>query len=220
MNHLVIDLEMCNVPKHYRNRNYKYTSEIIQVGAVLLDEEFEVIGTIKQYVHPQYGVIDPFITNLTGIRSSQVKNAPRLNEALIHLADWLGEREYDVYAWSTNDSNQLHREILNKKIEDPRIESFMNPARWIDYQAVFGKRFDFQRSVSLEEALMSCDIAISGRLHDGLDDAANTAKLIRRLELNADVVLRNIVTEFPAESEPLGFSMGDLFAGINLDCIA
>ena len=39
LNYLVIDLEMCKVPKNYRGKNYKYASEIIQVGAVLLDEE-------------------------------------------------------------------------------------------------------------------------------------------------------------------------------------
>ena len=39
MNYLVIDLEMCKVPKNYRGKNYKYASEIIQVGAVLLDED-------------------------------------------------------------------------------------------------------------------------------------------------------------------------------------
>ena len=32
MNYLVIDLEMCKVPKDYRNKNYKYASEIIQMN--------------------------------------------------------------------------------------------------------------------------------------------------------------------------------------------
>ena len=39
MNYLVIDLEMCNVPRDYRSRSYKYANETIQIGAVLLDEE-------------------------------------------------------------------------------------------------------------------------------------------------------------------------------------
>ena len=43
MNYLVIDLEMCKVPKHYRNNKYKCANEIIQVVAVLLDEEYEII---------------------------------------------------------------------------------------------------------------------------------------------------------------------------------
>ena len=78
MNYLVIDLEMCNVPRDYRSRSYKYANETIQIGAVLLDEEFKRIGTLSQYVHPEHGVIDPFIQNLTGIRNSQVKKAPRI----------------------------------------------------------------------------------------------------------------------------------------------
>ena len=76
MNYLVIDLEMCNVPRDYRSRSYKYANETIQIGDVLLDEEFKRIGTLSQYVHPEHGVIDPFIQNLTGIRNSQVKKAP------------------------------------------------------------------------------------------------------------------------------------------------
>ena len=67
MNYLVIDLEMCNVPRDYRSRSYKYANETIQIGAVLLDEEFKRIGTLSQYVHPEHGVIDPFIQNLTTI---------------------------------------------------------------------------------------------------------------------------------------------------------
>ena len=30
MNYLVIDLEMCKVPKNYRGKNYKYASEMMK----------------------------------------------------------------------------------------------------------------------------------------------------------------------------------------------
>lgn len=220
MNYLVIDLEMCKVPKHYRSKKYKYANEIIQVGAVLLDEEYEVIGRINQYVHPEYGVIDHFISDLTGIRSSQVKYAPSLKDVLTSMIDWLGEREYKVYAWSDSDYSQLQHEIFCKHIEDSKVESFMDAGRWVDYQQVFGTRFDFSRAISLKEALMYCDIDADGRLHDGLDDAANTAKLIRTLELNQNFVLCQCDIDYKAEPEPLSFSMGHLFAGLNLSCTA
>ena len=48
MFYLVIDLEMCKVPRNYRSRSYKYANETIQIGAVLLDEEFKRIGTLSQ----------------------------------------------------------------------------------------------------------------------------------------------------------------------------
>ena len=69
MNYLVIDLEMCKVPRDYRSKRYKYANETIQIGAVLLDEEFKRIGTLSQFVHPEHGVIDYFIENLTGIKN-------------------------------------------------------------------------------------------------------------------------------------------------------
>ena len=46
MNYLVIDLEMCRVKKLYR-KTYKYASEIIQIGAVLLDEGFNRIANVR-----------------------------------------------------------------------------------------------------------------------------------------------------------------------------
>ena len=220
MKYLVIDLEMCKVPKHYRNISYKYANEIIQVGAVLLDEGYEVIGSINQYVKPEHGVIDHFISNLTGIQNSQVKNAPYLEEVLRHMAEWIGEREYKVYAWSDSDYSQLAHEIRCKNITDEKIQSFMDPERWIDYQAVFGERYEFTRAVSLGEALMCCDINVDGRLHDGLDDAANTAKLIKTLELNPEFQICNYEKDTESDAEPLNFSLGDLFAGLQLECTA
>lgn len=219
MNYLVIDLEMCKVPKHYRNKKYKYANEIIQVGAALLDEEYEIIGRINQYVHPEYGVIDHFISNLTGIQNSQVKHAPCLQEVLLHMVDWLGDREYKVYAWSDSDYSQLEHEIISKGLINSRIDDFMKKERWMDYQAVFGTRFEFDRAVSLEEALICCNIEVDGRLHDGLDDAINTAKLIRTLEMDKNFTICQYEPDTKEDKETFGFSLGDLFAGLNFECI-
>lgn len=215
MYHLVIDLEMCKVTRKNRSKDYKYAMETIQIGAVLLDEEFCQISTLSQYVHPDYGVIDPFIESLTGITNNHVKNAPGIQEALLHLIDWLGNWEYTVYAWSTSDYKQFMHEIRAKKIEDERIQNFLNPEKWVDYQDVFMRRYDFSRNIGLEEALVRAEIMAEGRFHDGLDDAVNTGKLIEKLELHPEYELKGY--EVPGiSSEPLGYSLGDLFAGLNI----
>ena len=197
MNYLVIDLEMCKVPKNYRGKNYKYASEIIQVGAVLLDEEYKEIGTLCQYVHPEFGILDYFITNLTGIEKGQIKNAPKLKDALIHMADWLGEREYKVFAWSKSDYWQLDHEIKSKKLNDEKLDELMQP-------------------VGLQEALMLCDIEPDGRMHDGLDDAWNTARLIEKLEKNPNYKLIYRERQEQEDSQPLKVRLGELFEGLNL----
>ena len=216
MYNLIIDLEMCNVPRDYRKRSYKYANETIQIGAVLLDEDFKRIGTLCQYVHPEYGVIDYFIENLTGIKNSQVKKAPKLNEALIHMIDWLGERDYKIYAWSESDRNQLLHEIKAKNMTDERIHEFMKAENWIDYQDVFTKRFELSRQLSLEEALGRSEIEPEGRFHDGLDDAANTGYLIEKLERNPDYQL--VSYEMPEKpTQHLCSTLGEIFAGLDLN---
>ena len=215
MNYLVIDLEMCRVPRDYRSKRYKYASETIQIGAVLLDEEFKRIGTLSQFVHPEHGVIDYFIENLTGIKNGQVKHAPRLQEALLHMLNWIGDREYKVYAWSGSDRAQILHEIKAKNIVDEKIASFMEESRWVDYQDIFMKRYEMSRKMSLEEALGRADIDPEGRFHDGLNDAVNTGLLIEKLELNPDYQL--VSYEMPEKlSEHLSSSLGELFAGMEL----
>lgn len=217
MNHLVIDLEMCKVPRNYRGTRYKYGYEVIQIGAVLMDEEFREIDTLSQFVHPIHGVIDRFISSLTGIQQRQVKKAPELEAALLRLLDWLGDREYKVYAWSETDYQQLQHEMEQKQIEEDRIADFMNPSRWIDYQRVFGERYHFTHSVGLEEALVLAKIEAEGRFHDGLCDASNTGRLIAVLEQNPDYELHDYSKELEEGKEPLSFGLGSLFAGLNLD---
>ncbi len=215
MNYLVIDLEMCRVPRDFRSKNYKYANETIQIGAVLLDEEFKRIGTLCQYVSPEHGVIDPYIQKLTGISNGHVKKAPKIHEALIYLINWIGEREYKVYAWSNTDREQILHEVKAKHIEDARIDLFMEEERWIDYQAVFSKRYKFDRSISLQEALERADIEAEGRFHDGVDDAINTGYLIEKLELNPDFQLASYEVPEKDKAECL-YSLGELFAGLNL----
>lgn len=215
MNYLVIDLEMCKVPRDYRSKGYKYANETIQIGAVLLDEEFKRIGTLSQFVHPEHGVIDYFIENLTGIKNGQVKHAPRLQEALLHMLNWIGDREYKVYAWSGSDRAQILHEIKAKNIVDEKIASFMEESRWVDYQDIFMMRYEMSRKMSLEEALGRADIDPEGRFHDGLNDAVNTGLLIEKLELNPDYQL--VSYEMPEKpSENLSSSLGELFAGMEL----
>lgn len=216
MFYLVIDLEMCKVPRDYRSKSYRYANETIQIGAVLLDDSFKRIGTLCQYVHPEHGVIDYFIENLTGIKNSQVKKAPKLDEALIHMIDWLGERDYKIYAWSESDRNQLLHEIKAKNMTDERIYAFMKAENWIDYQDVFTKRFKLSRQLSLEEALGRAEIEPEGKFHDGLDDAVNTAYLIEKLELNPEYQL--VSYEMPDKpSERLCSTLGEFFTGLDLN---
>lgn len=79
-----------------------------------------------EYVNPEYGVLDNFIESMTGIKNRDIKQAPKLTEALEHLTDWLGDRKYKVYVWSDSDRTQILHEIKAKNIESAKIDLFLN----------------------------------------------------------------------------------------------
>ena len=80
---------MCGGKKLYR-KTYKYASEIIQIGAVLLDEGFNRIATMCEYVNPEYGVLDNFIESMTGIKNRDIKQAPQQSFDLNTLQSYEG----------------------------------------------------------------------------------------------------------------------------------
>ena len=69
---VVIAIEMCVVQKEYQWKDYPYEHEIIQIGAVMMDEGYEITDEFSTYVRPQYGRIDHFIQELTGIGDKEI----------------------------------------------------------------------------------------------------------------------------------------------------
>lgn len=70
--YVVYDLEMCKVPKGEKREEFGSRQELIQIGAVLLDEEFKTIDTFMTYVAPRFGFVDSFIEKLTGITPAKI----------------------------------------------------------------------------------------------------------------------------------------------------
>ena len=52
MNHIMIDLEMNKIDKQQRG-DIKLSSELIEIGAVKMDDQFEVIDQYQTYAAPR-----------------------------------------------------------------------------------------------------------------------------------------------------------------------
>lgn len=215
MKYVVIDLEMCKVPRSLRTKDFKWCQETIQIGAVLLDEKYEIVDKFNTFVRPVYGRLDSVIRRLTGIEYTNLMNALKFDEAMALFLDWLPEDEFRCVSWSDSDPKQIEHEMSARSMENDRISSILD--EWIDCQKTFGDKMDSNRAYSLAEALVASDIYQEGREHDGLTDAINTAKLFAKLEMNPEYVLNAVYMSAKEESvEHLAFTMGDLFGGLKL----
>lgn len=212
---VVIDLEMCRV--YDRRKDYPYKSEIIQIGAVMLNEAYEIIDTFSMYVKPRYGKINYYILALTGISERTVKDAPDIEDALNMMIQWIGDKEVRFYSWSPTDFYQMRKEISLKCGENSDWSLFLNQANWIDYQERLGARLNSDHLLKLTDALLFAEIDTQGRLHDGFDDAYNTALLISKLEIHKDYqTLIEKIRAREEEQKPLTVSMGCFMQGITL----
>lgn len=215
MKYVVMDLEMCKVPKGYKKYGYNLRRETIQIGAVLLDENYCIVDEFNTYVRPEYGRVDGFIENLTGIRQADVVNAPSFESALESFLDWLPADDVRCVSWSNSDPKQFVYEYIEKGIDDERFEIMI--ANWIDCQELFGRKMDKENRYSLEEALIAADIIPEGKAHDGLCDAYNTALLFTKLDQDPDFDLNTTYQAAREENENhLSFAIGDLFADFAL----
>ena len=181
MKHIVVDLEMNNIRRRSEARKI-CTNEIIEIGASMLDENLWEIGKFQIYVKPEYNdVIVPKISKLTGITNEMVANAPTFSVAFKQFTDWCLNIKDDVmiYAWSNTDHSQVMKEIQLKQYKLAEEEHKLIEHGWTDFQNEFDIHLGFERQISLKLALDMAGIDFNGRQHDALDDARNTAKLLR-----------------------------------------
>ena len=205
--YVVIDVEMCRV--QIKRSSYPHKNEIIRIGAVMLDESYEMLSEFLTYVKPRHGKINNYISNLTGITERIIKEALDIEEALLSMLQWIGVNEVIFYSWSATDFFQIRKEILFKCQENSCWDILLDKKNWIDYQEKLGERLEYSRKLRLSEALEMAELEKEGRQHDGLDDAYNTARLIAKLESQADyltLIEKNRVRE--EKPEPLTTSMG------------
>lgn len=181
MKHIVIDLEMNPISRNSQVRRM-CSREIIEIGAVMLDENLREISAFRTYVKPEYSDrIAGKISALTGIKYEMVENAPVFNDALRMFTKWClkSEDEVTIYAWSESDYNQITKEVTTKEYKMSEDELSLLVNRWFDFQYEFDANLGFQKKVSLKMALHMAGIDFSGREHDALDDARNTAELLQ-----------------------------------------
>ena len=179
MIHVVIDLEMNPVSKSFKDIRRFTTDEIIEIGAVKLDENYQQCDEFQCYVRPQYGEITKHITKLTGITNETVADKPLFPEAFQKFMDWIGTWDMTLYSWSNSDINQLKDECA---LKIPKYDAGRLERQWRDLQKAFDDRIGLHSSLALKHAIGAMNRDFEGTQHTALADAANTAAILTLLQ--------------------------------------
>ncbi len=212
MKYIIVDFEMNPIAREHKVERKICRSEIIEIGAVILDESYAVIGEFKTLVRPQYNdTIYKKYEELTGISMQMVYGSPKFNQAYDMFAKWCDsyEDDYEIYAWSETDYKQVSAEMELKQYAGR--EKFLAFDRWFDFQKEFMQVMELEHVLSLEKALNYAGVEYKGHMHDALWDAKNTAELfeIIRVEDKYNMVLKGIKETLKAK--PMSSTLGDMF---------
>lgn len=176
MQYIVIDLEFTAVD----SKKHDLKNEIIEIGAVRLNDKLEYVDSFDQFVHPEYGFVNQEIFKLTHIGSSNLENAPKFEEALKLFAEWIGNEPFRIYQWSDNDKKQVIRECQYKEIEEKFIS--LTSKYWWDIQRTFGRVMRGSKCTALNDAMQMLSLSFEGEMHRACDDAWNTARILQLLK--------------------------------------
>lgn len=174
-----IDLEMSELSKKQRYLCKGLRNEVIQIGAVMLDESYNIISQFSSFVKPRFSNITPAIENLTGINQSMIDNADDFITVLDKYNYWLGDNEITTYCWSSTDYKQLWNELLIKAKHRTDLQD--NLKTFIDLQKTFSNLICAKQTISLQSAIELSHSKFIGTIHTALSDAYNTARILHKI---------------------------------------
>ena len=89
-----------------------FDSEIIEIGALRLDEQFRETGSFKTFIRPRfYPHMNGDVVRLTKIRAQDLENAPEFPRAYADFTQWCGE-DCCLCTWGPDDIPVLMDNLL------------------------------------------------------------------------------------------------------------
>ena len=180
MNYIIFDLEwnQCGSECEIITEPVCQPGEIIEIGAVKLNDAFQKVDELRLFIKPQYYTkLHRRIVTLTGIRDKELaeKGLP-FPEAYQKFMDFCAE-EYSFMTWSRSDLPILVDNMLLYGIDISQLPDTY------DLQRIFcNEIMRFSRKMALDDALKVLNEK-GDTAHDALNDSRNTALVCNHLEL-------------------------------------
>ena len=181
MHYIVMDLEW-NQPTSFNTPVFRQIGdsllfEVIQIGAVKLDEGFQVLEEVSIPIRPtHYTNIHPRVRRMTHLGQEELCDAPAFPEAMAQFADWCGE-DYVFLTWGGDDIS-----VLKQNLDFFQFGS--DPAPMYDVQRYYAEAFTLgNKQKSLKSAMEQLEIEAdeSRDFHNAVNDAFYTALVLQKL---------------------------------------
>ncbi len=179
--YIVLDLEFnqaydfVNNTKGEPDPNCRF--EIIQIGAVKLNDDFKIIDSFNKLIKPQiYKNIHPHVQKITGFVNDNFTNANTFPEVYADFNKFIGDDSPIMCTWGNSDIRALYRNLTYYKLIDSPII-----IQYIDVQNIATKFLKYNRggAIGLKNAVDMLGIKTNEFYHNAYYDALYTAQVFR-----------------------------------------
>ena len=180
MNYIIYDLEFNQKSTDISNvesTNSSLPFEIIQIGALKLNENFETISTFNTLIKPTvHTTILPFIENLTGITDSKVRSYQTFPQVYENFIRFVRDDEMVFCVWGTVDIKELLRNIKFHHL--PALPNFKF---YIDVQHYACQYLKVPKGfrIGLKNTVERLNISSKNEFHDAFNDACYTSEVFK-----------------------------------------
>ena len=179
MHYVILDMEWDSA---YHKLHKRFINQILQIGAVKLDENFNIVDiidvTVKSLISKR---VSKRFTELTGITKEMMLEGISLNDAVSQYNKWLGDdtvtitwSNSDLYTIAENEKYLLH----NQKF---KIDKYLDLQKFVQGELrILGHEIKSQ--ISLSNAAQLLGITTENYdLHTAKDDSMLSAALLKKL---------------------------------------
>ncbi len=188
MHYIIFDLEFNQDPDSLMDsrlkpetpeKRGKYPLEIIQIGAVKLDGDFNNVGTFNHLVKPSiYSRISEFITELTGITTDSLESKQSFSQVYKEFLEFVNEPEIVFCIWGMVDMKEIFRNAIYHNLDEKLL-----PNRYINIQPQTSVYLGQpkKKPLGLKYCVEALNIDSASTFHDALNDALYTAEIFKKV---------------------------------------
>ena len=185
MDYIIIDLEwnQCPLGRNLGERNLPF--EIIEIGAVKLDENRKIKGKFHSLIKPQvYHGLHHKTSEIIGIEEEELEKGEAFPTVIKSFLEWCGE-DYRFGTWGPMDLIELQRNMDYFGMTDV----FTKPFFYYDIQKLFSLETEGHKNPhTLEYAVEYYELKQNEDFHRALADAEYTVKVFQ--EISESIVKR------------------------------
>ncbi|XP_065898742.1 ERI1 exoribonuclease 3-like [Dysidea avara] len=177
--YLVLDFEATCDEKRTSRPQEIIEFPVLKVNATTLETESTFHTYVTPTVHPQ---LTAFCTRLTGITQKMVTDQPSLLKVLEMFDEWMVKEKLKdnpnicfVTCGDWDLKTMLPGQCAYLRVNVPQYFK-----KWMNIKKVFSRIMKC-RSFGMAGMLDKLNLTLDGRHHSGIDDARNTAKILRKL---------------------------------------